>query len=102
MNTNEQCVTCAFTKEKIDIAEVDTVIIAGTHRGGKFQCFVLMDKFFELFASNPEVGMEQIPGLTPYKDRRWPKIRFRFDPVRFGSMIERWQGAAEIFNKLMK
>ncbi len=103
MNKNSRHLyKCAFTKEELDITRDDTVMIAGNHNNKEFQCFVLMDKFFELFVCNPEVKMEQIPGLMPYKNRHWPKIRFRFDPVRFGSLLEKWRGAGEIFCSLIK
>lgn len=75
--------TCGITKEPVDIRRSNTVKIAGqNHDGKKFVVYTKMGDFFKRFANHKNVP-SPLPGLRLYRSRKFPHIRFLFDPARF-------------------
>ncbi len=93
--------TCGITKKTIDIRKSDTVMIAGQNEdGNKFVVYVRMRIFFDRFVNHENVP-NPLPGLRPYRSKKFPHIRFLFDPSRFGASIQSW-GPCKVFTDLLK
>lgn len=90
MGRQRHTFTCAITREKIDIRRFDTVMIAGRCQDGKrFKTYARMKPFFRCFVNRKDIP-KPLPGLRPYRNIKHPKVRFIFDPARFGEHIQSW------------
>ena len=91
-----------ITDDRIDIKQIDTVMIAGKDRDGKeFVVYAEMELFFKKFANNKEVPYP-LPGLRPYRSREFPLVRFRFDPAQFNEHLSDPWKPTRIFCDLLK
>jgi len=102
-----RCVyTCAIRRKRIDIRRTNTVKIAGQDQSGnRFCLYATMTSFFRKFA-NHEGMPNPLPGLRPYRSRKFPHVRFCFDPVRFADAVTSASGPGfapiKVFNDLLR
>ena len=92
----------AITEKMIDIEQVDTVMIAGKCRDDKdFTAYAEMELFFEKFVNNKEVPYP-LPGLRPHRSRKFPRVRFVFDPAKFNEhLTDPWK-PTKLFCDMLK
>lgn len=98
MEEERHVFTCGITRDKIDITKIETVKIAGKDsEEKKFVVFCRIDAFFNKFVNHKDVP-HPLPGLRKYYSRKYPLIRYTYNPTRFTG---NWK-ASSVINELLK